>query len=95
MYKISQIYGPGYIKRNNEIVVINHGDEITEAEFQTIVSETDVECIDESTNQVIKFIATQVMHTTITGVPALENIPATDAGVVPTAVDTGSQSSKA
>jgi hypothetical protein len=95
MYKISQIYGPGYIKRNNEIVAINRGDEITETEFQTIVSETDVECVDESTNQVIKFIASQVVYTTVTGVPALENTPATDAGRVPTDLPVGSKNAKA
>lgn len=93
MYKIYQNYGPVYAKRNNQVIEIKRNDEITEEELATVFSDYDVEFVDEATKTVIKFTANTMQLTTIqTG--TVSELPATNAGRVPTDLPIGNKSTK-
>jgi hypothetical protein len=98
MLKIFSNYCRVYITRDGRTVEVTNGNEITQDEFATMVCDGDVECFNEITGELVKFVAESTPVTVVTDItpaPVAQSTPATDAGIVPTPVDTGSKNSKA
>jgi len=106
MYKILSGYRKIYVMRNEQRVEVTVGDEITQEEFATLLSESNVDCINLINNTTVTFRAggvvsddtEQVVETpAIASVPdtVVPEAPATDAGRVPTDLPVGSNDTKA
>jgi len=105
MLKINTISRPVFFVRDGKTVETNStGEQLTQQEFESIVSDGEVICVDENTGQRFTYTpGAPVVYTTATepvaepvAEPVIEQtIPATDAGRVPEPVSTGSKTTKA
>jgi len=95
MYRIRANSRAVFITRNNNVIELTNTDVFTAEEFKTIVSETEVVCIDEDTGILYTVYPDQVSPATAPATPAIKETPATDAGLVTQSVSAGSKSSKA
>jgi len=98
MLKIFSNYRRAYITRNGQTVEVTSGNEITQDEFATMVCDGDVECLDQTTDTLVKFVANTAPVVAVTNTnltPVAQRTPAPDAGLVPVPVDARSKNAKA
>jgi hypothetical protein len=98
MYRIRANSRAVFITRDNNVIELTSADVFTPDEFKTLVSETEVVCVDEDTGILYTVSPTPTTTTTELAAPVIvpkETPPATDAGLVPQSVPAGSKTSKA
>jgi len=96
MYRVRASSRAVFITRNNNTVQLESGQPFTAEEFKTLKSEAEVVCIDEATGKLYTVMAGKSAPAPVVVAPVETPAPeASDADVVPSSVETGSEDSQA